>query len=113
MFFKKKNDPYEDALNDLNESTKAVDNIIIKKMIDDDNLAKDLVIKLKEGNPLVLNFQDLDEAQGNKMLAFFIGATVALDGKTVRINEWSYLFARKADFLDGSLKAFIANLPKK
>lgn len=111
MFFKKKSDPYEDALNDLNNNTKAADKLIIKKMIDDDNFAKQLVESLKDGYPLILNFQDMDESTGNKFLSFFIGATVALDGKTVQINEWTYLFARKSDFLDGSLKTFIANIP--
>ncbi|MGM9969390.1 MAG: cell division protein SepF [Anaeroplasma sp.] len=113
MIFKKKKDPYADALYDLNESAKSADKLVIKKMIDDDNLARDLVLLLKDDNPLVLNFQDLDEAAGNKMLAFFIGATVALDGKTIQINEFTYLFAKKSDFLDGSLKQFIANLPSR
>ncbi len=90
----------------------AKDKIILSKMKDDEEYARDLVLKLKDGNPLCLNFENLDEDNGNKYLAFFIGASVALEGKTVKINEFTYLFARKIDFLDGSLKEWMDSIPK-
>ncbi len=105
LFGKKKQEEVE-------EIAKASDRIIMKEMVNDDNLARDLVLEIKEGNPVVLNFENLDEADGNKHLAFFIGATVALDGKTVRINEHIFLFARREDFLDGSLKKWIDSIPR-
>ncbi len=105
LFGKKKQEEVE-------EITKASDRIIMKEMVNDDTLARDLVLEIKEGNPVVLNFEKLEEADGNKHLAFFIGATVALDGKTVRINEHIFLFARREDFLDGSLKKWIDSIPR-
>ncbi len=114
MFFKKKKNPYDDALDELNDlSTKAADRIIFEKMVDNDEFAKNLVESLKDGYPLVINFKDLDEFQANKMLSFLIGATLALDGRTVKINSFTFLFAKKADFLDGSLKQFIDSVAKK
>ena len=97
---------------EVDEESLAKDKIIISEMKDDEEFARDLVLKLKDGNPLCLNFKNLDEDNGNKYLAFFIGASVALEGKTVRINEFTYLFARKIDFLDGSLKEWIDSIPK-
>ena len=105
MFGKKKKDNLEETL-----YIKASERIIFNKVEDNDEVARDLVLKLKDGNPLILNFEDLDELACNKLLAFFIGATVALDGKTTKINEYSYLFARREELLDGSLQQFLANL---
>ncbi len=111
MFKKKKND-YSEAESNLNNSSKAADRLIIQKLNDDDYAAKELLLKLKDGYPLVLNFGDLDDRAANKMIAFMTGGTVVLDGKVARINETTFLFARKVDFLDGSLAQFINNLPK-
>ncbi len=114
MIFKKKKNPYDEALEGLNdESMKAQDKIIFEKMVDKDEFAKELVENLKNGYPLVINFKDLDEFQANKMLSFLIGATVALDGRTVKINSYTFLFAKKSEFLDGSLKQFIDSVAKK
>ncbi|MBR6071722.1 MAG: cell division protein SepF [Acholeplasmatales bacterium] len=106
MLFGKKNKE------ELEEVSKASDRIIMKEMINDDELARDLVLEIRDGNPVLLNFEKLEEADGNKHLAFFIGATVALEGKTVRINDKVFLFARKEDFLDGSLRKFIDSIPR-
>jgi hypothetical protein len=46
----------------------------------------------------------------NKLLAFFAGATYAIGGKTIKINETSYLFARLEDFQDGSLNEFLESI---
>lgn len=105
MLFGKKKEAEE-------ENTLAADRIIMKEMVNDDELARSLVFEIRDGNPVVLNFEKLDEANGNKHLAFFIGATVALEGKTVRISEKIYLFARKEDFLDGSLRKWIDSIPR-
>ena len=105
LFGKKKTEEEEIVL-------KASDRIIMKEMVNDDELARDLVLEIKDGNPVLLNFEKLEEADGNKHLAFFIGATVALDGKTVKIGEKIYLFARREDFLDGSLRKFIDSIPR-
>ena len=48
----------------------------------------------------------------NKLLAFFAGACFAIEGRNVRINEKTYLFARSVDFYDGSLQHFLDTLPR-
>jgi cell division inhibitor SepF len=88
---------------------KASERLVIEQLIDDDNRATQLIDKLKNGNPLVLNFKKLDIMAANKLLAFFAGATYAIGGNTVKVNETTYLFARQEDFNDGSLNEFLAN----
>ncbi|MBE6137799.1 MAG: cell division protein SepF [Erysipelotrichaceae bacterium] len=111
--FKRKTNDYETASRGLNESQTAADKLIIEQMKDDDEFAAKLVDNLKSGSPLILNFDGLGDFAANKMLAFFAGATYACEGKTVKINETTYLFARRVEFLDGSLQRFIQTLPKK
>lgn len=110
----RKKDPYKDL--DLDsEATfgKASERIIMEQMNYDDAHAKELLDSLKEGSPLVLNFQDMDSKQADKYMAFFQGAAAALDGRAVRINDSTFLYARKEEFLDGSLKEFVDSIPKK
>ena len=111
LFGKKKNS-YEEASKNLTEEVSAADRLIMEQVLDDDNRASELVDELKKGNPLILNFAELEPIASNKLLAFFAGASYALEGRSVRINEKTYLFARKVDFFDGTLQAFIDNLPK-
>ena len=84
----------------------------MEQLDDNDNKAASLVDSLKNGSPLVINFENLDPTAANKMLAFFAGACYALDGRSVKINEKTYLFARRVDFFDGSIQKFIDSLPK-
>ena len=111
LFGKKKNE-YEEASKNLTNETLAVDRLIMEALNDDDARAAKLVDELKAGNPLILNFAELEPLASNKLLAFFAGATYALEGRSVKINEKTYLFARKVDFFDGSLQDFMDNLPR-
>ena len=77
------------------------------------NRFKGLAMALVEMEKRGCHFEGLDEFAANKMLAFFAGAAYALDGKTVMINDTTYLFARRVDFMDGSLQNFIQSIPKK
>ena len=109
LFGRKKND-YEEASRNLSNESLARDRIIMDQIDDNDEKAAEYVRKLKGGAPLVLNFDNLEPMAGNKLLAFFAGATYALDGKSVRINEKTYLFALKSSFMDGSLQQFLDEL---
>ena len=80
---------------------------------DDEKLALDLVNELKDGTPLIINFEKLDEYLANKFIAFFTGANVALGYRPVVINENTLLFSIKDNFYDGSLNKFINELPRK
>lgn len=109
-FFSRKKNDYEEASKNLSNETLARDHIIMDQIDDDDDKAADYVRKLKAGNPLVLNFDNLEPMAANKLLAFFAGATFALDGRSVKINEKTYLFALKSSFMDGSLQQFLDEL---
>ncbi len=88
----------------------ASERIIMEQLEDDDEAAAHLVDELQIGKPLVLNFEKLDLMSANKMLAFFTGACYASSGRTIKINETTYLFARNIDFNDGSLNDFLNDL---
>lgn len=105
----KKINEYEEASNNLNNemTTLASERVIFEQIVDDDERAAFLVDQMKVGSPLILNFEKLPIMGVNKLLAFFAGACYALEGNTVRINEFTYLFARKEEFLDGSLTELI------
>ena len=92
--------------------SKSSERIRLDKMKDNDEFARDIIIDIKNGIPCVINFEGLEEETGNKYLAFLEGAAVALEGKTVKIKEFTYLFAKKEDFMDGSLREWINNIPK-
>lgn len=104
MFGKKKKD--EEVL------SLAKDRIRLDKMKDNDEFARDIILDIKKGSPCVINFEGMEEEAGNKFLAFFEGACVALDGKVIKINEFTYLFARREDFIDGSLREWINQIPR-
>ena len=86
---------------------KASDRIIFKEMIDDDEFARDLVLSLKDNHPLIINFSNIDEITTNKFIAFLSGATVALDGKIVYLKTNVYMFVKREDLIDGSVKELI------
>lgn len=72
----------------------------------DEQLAS-FVLKMKENIPLCLNFDLLEVKDANKALAFLTGAIVALDGEVYELNETSYLFVKKENMQDGTIKSFI------
>lgn len=109
LFGKKKND-YEEASKNLENKELAKDRILMDQIDDNDQRAAEYVKRLKAGDPLIINFDKLEEKAANKLLAFFAGATFALDGRSVKINEKTYLFALKASFMDGSLQRFLDEL---
>ena len=110
--FSKKNNEYDEASLNLNSQQEALasERLIMEQLVDDDEHALELVHKLRDGYPLVLNFERLNRAAANKLLGFFTGAACALDGNTIVINDFTYLFARKEEFMDGSLSEFISQL---
>lgn len=92
---------------------KASDRIVFAEMEDDDELARDLVLKLKDNQPLIINFSNINELSTNKFIAFFSGATIALDGKIVFLKTNVYLFIKREDLIDGSVKELISSLNLK
>ena len=87
--------------------SKASERIVFEEMIDDDEFARDLVLKLKDNHPLIINFSNINEMSTNKFIAFLSGATVALDGKVVFLKTNVFMFVKKEDLIDGSVKELI------
>ncbi len=113
LFGKKNKDEYYEAsmkLNDNSRDKNAAERAILEKIENDDTRAIELIEEMKNGNPIIINFEDLDLMEANKMLAFFSGACYAIEGNAIKINEATYLFARKVDFLDGSIKEFLEQI---
>lgn len=107
--FGRRKDEYQEAKKNLNDNSKlkASKRIVFEMLEDNDEAAAQLVDKMKNGQPLVINFSQLDKLALNKMLAFFCGASYAIEGESLFLKDHVYLFARKVDFLDGSLKEFL------
>jgi cell division inhibitor SepF len=66
-----------------------------------------LADKLLKGVPLILNFEQLNDIDSNKIITFISGVTYAIDGEIEIIKEQIYLFATKEDYKDGSLRTFV------
>ena len=111
MFFKKKTD---EELENNEPIAKASERIVFAQFTsDDDNYALELINQIKDGAPIIINFEKVDEYTTNKYMAFFTGATMMVDGKVMRINENTILFTLKENFMDGTLRDFIENIPRQ
>ncbi len=81
--------------------------------IDDDNYTVDLARELVMGKPLILNFRSINVDEANKIVSFLSGVIFAIDGIIEEIDDKIYLFARKQDYKDGTLKKFIEDVKQK
>ena len=111
LFNKKKpvESEYIKAQTEMNKEPvkKASERILFDEITSDDQKTTYLVDMLAKHHPLVLNFERVDVPTANKVLAFIAGATYALNGKTIKIDEKIYLFALSEEFLDNSLDEWI------
>lgn len=85
---------------------KAIDRvrfIYMEKNVDGFKLADFLM----SGVPLVINFEDYDDIESNKVITFLSGVTYAIDGEIEMIQPKIFLFATKDDYKDGSLRKFV------
>ena len=101
LFNKKKEVPVVD-------NTPAAKKMIMKNL-SDPNEATNLADSLMKGIPLCLGFGELDIDEANKIIAFLSGVVYSLDGVAKQLNDNAFLFARKEEFLDGSLNDFLKN----
>ncbi len=113
--FGKKNDlkEYEDFAAKSKPQGPAADRIVMEQLIDEESKLLEIANQLKDGHPLIVDFGKIKtDAALNKSLAFLSGVTYALDGKIVTLNETIFVFARKTDFIDGTLQEFIDQIPR-
>src|SRR5690554_5796668 len=78
--------------------------------VSDDNYIVDLAKELVMGKPLILNFRMINVDEANKIVSFLSGVIFAINGIIEEIDDKIFLFARKQDFKDGSLKKFIEDV---
>lgn len=62
------------------------------------------------GKPVLANFDRISNADCNYMLAFISGVVYACDGETIQVGDKLFLFARKDEYEDGSLKQYIEDI---
>ena len=63
--------------------------------------------RLLKGVPLILNFENMNDIESNKIITFLSGVTYAIDGEIEVIKDKIFLFATKKDYKDGSLRKFV------
>jgi cell division inhibitor SepF len=85
---------------------KAFDRVEFIVMEEDIDVLK-LADKLLFGTPLIVNFEEFNEVEANKVLTFISGVAYAIDGEIEQIQEKIFLFASKPDYRDGSLRKFV------
>ncbi len=81
--------------------------------VDDDNYIVDLAKELIMGKPLILNFRMINVDEANKIVSFLSGVIFAINGIIEEIDDKIFLFARKQDFKDGTLKKFIEDVKQQ
>lgn len=62
------------------------------------------------GKPVLANFEKLSAAECNYMLSFISGVVYATDGETIQVGAKSFLFARKEEYEDGTLKQYVEDI---
>ncbi len=85
------------------KAIKRVEFVVMEKQIDVMKLAN----KLLKGIPLIVNFEDFDSIESNKIITFLSGVIYAIDGEIEIIQSTIFLFATKEDYEDGSLRKFV------
>ncbi len=80
---------------------------------DDDNYIVDFAKELIMGKPLILNFREINVDEANKIVSFLSGVIFAINGIIEEIDDKIFLFARKQDFKDGTLKKFIEDVKQR
>ena len=86
-----------------NKAIHRVKFIYMEKNVDGFKLADFLM----QAVPLVINFEDFDDIESNKVITFLSGVTYAVDGEIEMIRPKIFLFATKDDYKDGSLRKFV------
>jgi|GEM_PF-3414416 len=83
----------------------ARDRIVFEKLVDNDK-AQELADKLIEGQPLVINLEDLSVNESNQIIAFLSGVTYTLGGINLQMTRRIFIFTIKENLDDGSIMQF-------
>jgi len=80
-----------------------VEFVVMEKDLDIMKIADNLLF----GTPIMMNFEEYDDNESNKIITFLSGVTYAIDGEIEQIQKKIFLFASKDDYKDGSLRKFV------
>lgn len=88
--------------------------LMVFKRLDkaDDETLLEFAEMLKQGKPVVLNFDLLKIPDANKTIAFLSGCVCALNGEVIELNEKVYLFADETLYFDGTIDKFLKEVIK-
>lgn len=68
--------------------------------------AQEIIDNLKEGKPVVINFEDTDRELARRIIDFLSGGAYALDGTTEKISNYVFLFVPKGVEITKETKKF-------
>lgn len=68
--------------------------------------AQELANSLMAGTPLVVNFEEVDVASANSVIAFLSGIVYAINGVNLQMQKKVFLFSRSENMKDGSIMEF-------
>ncbi len=85
---------------------KAIDRVKFIKMSTEIDVMK-IADQLMIGTPVIMNFEEFNDIESNKIITFLSGVTYAIDGEIEQIQPQIFLFATKQDYKDGSLRKFV------
>lgn len=112
LFGKKKENEYVQASQEINKEVQpktAAERLVMENLVDPDK-AVSLADMLMKGSPICIGCGELDVDEANKIIAFLSGVVYAIGGEVRQINDKAFLFARKQEFMDGTLNQFLAQL---
>lgn len=68
--------------------------------------AQEIIDNLKDGKPVVINFEDTDRELARRIIDFLSGGAYALDGTTEKISNYVFLFVPKGVEITKETKKF-------
>ncbi len=68
--------------------------------------AQEIIDDLKDGRPVIINFEETDRELARRIIDFISGGAYALDGSTEKISNYVFLFVPKGVEITKETKKF-------
>ncbi|MCX8095599.1 MAG: cell division protein SepF [Caldisericia bacterium] len=68
--------------------------------------AQEIIDDLRDGRPVIINFEDTDRELARRIIDFISGGAYALDGSTEKISNYVFLFVPKGVEITKETKKF-------
>ena len=107
MFGLKKKNKSEKK-NQLLTAYDRLETIFISKKSDDELFR--ICDTILSGKPVLANFEQLASSECNYMLSFISCVVYATEGEVIQIGNKLFLFARKEEYEDGTLKQYAEDI---